>query len=97
MVSRSSIRRSRGAVVATTIGTALLAGCALVQPPPVPRLGQHGGAGDPGCVAALGRAQGALAAAGAAAGDPSGTAAAHAAHAGAMHEYHMCLARRGRP
>jgi hypothetical protein len=94
-VSPSSIGRVPG-VSAAVLGACLLTGCALVQPPPVPDLSWHGRGGDAACADALGRAHGALAAAGAAAGDPAGTAAAHAAHAEAMHEYHMCLAGHGR-
>lgn len=93
-------RSAAGARPLLLLGTLLLAGCALIQPPPIPRmprLGQHGGPGDAACVTALARAHGALAAAGAAAGDPQQIAAAHAAHAVAMSEYHTCLARPGNP
>jgi len=100
MARHSPIRSAAGAAPVAALAILLVAGCALIQPPPippVPRLGQHDGAQDVACVTALGQAHGALAAAGAAAGDPSAIAAAHAAHAVAMHEYHTCLARRGRP
>ena len=85
---------ARRAALATGLGALLLAGCALVQPPPVPQLGARDH-GDAACGAAISRAHAALA--GAAGGDPAATAAAHAAHAASMHEYHSCLARRGRP
>ena len=88
-----------GTVRAVMLPTLLLAGCAIIQPPPVPgvpRSGQYDGVGDAACASAIAQAHGALAAAGAAAGDPSATAAAHAADAAAMHEYHTCLARPGR-
>jgi putative copper export protein len=83
---------------AAVIGMALLviAGCALIQPPPMPGLVLRGGMNDASCASAVSRGHGALAA-GTAAGDPSSMAAAHAAHAGAMHEYHTCLALRSRP
>ncbi|AHG92917.1 hypothetical protein J421_5382 (plasmid) [Gemmatirosa kalamazoonensis] len=90
---------SRDTAVAAALAALLLAGCALLQPPPVPsvpRLGQRA-FGDAACGAEIGRAHSALAAVGAAGGDPAATAAAHAAHAAAMHEYHTCLARRGQP
>ena len=99
-MARYLLRSGPSTAPVVVLGTLLLAGCALLQPPPVPRapsLWQLGGAGDAACMTALGRAHGALAAAGAAAGDPSATAAAHAANAVAMHEYHTCLARRSRP
>ena len=99
MARRRSARSVSGTALATGLMTLLLGGCALIQPPPVPRLpgsGQHGVAGDASCATSLGQAHAALAAAGAAAGDPSATAAAHATHAMAMHEYHTCLARRDR-
>lgn len=91
----------RSAIVGSPIGvlaTLLLTGCALIQPPPVPRmprLGQSsGGVGDAACATFISQAHAALAAAGAAAGDPAATAAAHAASAAAMSQYHSCLARR---
>jgi hypothetical protein len=81
---------------AAVIGTALLvlAGCALIQPPPMPGLVLRGGVNDASCASAVSRAHGALAAG--VAGDPSSMAAAHAAHAAAMHEYHTCLASSAR-
>jgi hypothetical protein len=100
MAGRSLIRSAAGATPLVVLGTLWLAGCALIQPPPVPGvpgLGQRAGVGDATCTTALSRAHAALAAAGAAAGDPAATAAAHAAHAAAMHEYHTCLARAGGP
>jgi hypothetical protein len=86
------------AALIVAIGTLLLAGCALIQPPPVvgvPHLGRAGPA-DAACAGDVGRAHAALSAAGAAAGDPAATAAAHAASATAMHAYHTCLAQPGR-
>jgi hypothetical protein len=80
--------------------TLLLGGCALIQPPPVPRiprLGLRGSGADAMCAADIAQAHAALAAAGAAAGDPAATAAAHSAAAGAMHAYHVCLAQPRRP
>ena len=94
------IRSVPRTVPVVVLATLLLTGCALIQPPPVPRgprAARHDGVGDAACASAVAQAHGALAAAGAAAGDPSATAAAHAAHATAMHEYHNCLARRSRP
>jgi hypothetical protein len=84
----------------TMCGTVVAAGCALIQPPPVPpvpRLGMRAGAGTPSCAAGIARAHAALAAAGAAAGDPAATAAAHATAAEAMSMYHACLAQPSRP
>jgi hypothetical protein len=100
VAGRSLIRSPAGAAPVVVSGILWLAGCALIQPPAVPRvpsLGQSDGAGDSACMTAVRQAHAALAAAGAAAGDPAATAAAHAANAAAMHEYHTCLARRGRP
>ena len=100
MAGRSLIRSAAGAASVVVPGTLWLAGCAVIQPPPVPRvpsLGQGDAAGDAACITAISRAHAALAAAGAAAGDPAATADAHAASAAAMHEYHTCLARGGRP
>ena len=92
--------RTASAHLAAGIGAFLLAGCALIQPPPVPRvprLGVRAGPGDAACAADVARAHAALGAAGAAAGDPATTAAAHAAAAEAMAAYHACLAQPGRP
>ena len=99
MVNASRIRLA-SAGLAAAVGACLLAGCALISPPPVPqapRLGWRGAPGDAACAADVARAHTALAAAGAAAGDPAATAAAHAAAAGAMAAYHACLAQNGRP
>ena len=82
-------------LIATTVAS-FLAGCALIQPPPVPRVPQLSfwqRSGDAACGADIAQAHSALAAAGAAAGDPAATAAAHAAAASAMATYHACLAR----
>jgi hypothetical protein len=99
MNRRDLIDSAAGAAPVVVLGTILLAGCALIQPPPVPRVPRIAlrGGGDAACVTYVSQAHAALAAAGAAAGDPSATAAAHAASAVAMHEYHTCLARRGQP
>ena len=100
MAGRSLIRSAARAVSVVVAGTLWLAGCAVIQPPPVPRvpnLGQGDGTGDAACITAISRAHAAIAAAGAAGGDPAATADAHAASAAAMHEYHTCLARGGRP
>lgn len=95
---RSPIRTwSVSAVLLAAASAFLITGCALIQPPPVPRmphLGFRVGAGSATCDAEVARAHSALAAAGAAAGDPAATAAAHAAAAGAMASYHACLASR---
>ena len=99
MLNPSRMRSTSAALVAT-VGAFLLTGCALIQPPPVPRvpvLGLRGGPGDAACAADVARAHTALAAAGAATGDPAATAAAHAAAAGAMASYHACLARHSQP
>lgn len=97
---RSTLRATVGGMAAVA-ATALLAGCAMIQPPPVPRVprlgASRGGAGDAACAADIARAHVALAAVGAAAGDPVGTALAHGAVAEAMQSYHVCLARRGQP
>lgn len=82
------------------IAASFLAGCALIQPPPVPRVPQLSfwqRPGDASCGADIAQAHSALAAAGAAAGDPAATAAAHAAAASAMATYHACLARTNQP
>ena len=100
MDRRNLIGSAAGTALVVGLGALLLAGCALIQPPPVPRVPSFalsGGGGDAGCAAYVSQAHAALAAAGAAAGDPSATAAAHAASAVAMHEYHMCLARHSQP
>jgi len=100
MARRSSTRSVPGAALAAGLVTLLLGGCALIQPPPVPRMphfGLRGGAGSAMCAADISQAHVALAAAGAAAGDPAATAAAHANAAGAMHAYHTCLAQAGTP
>ena len=98
MINESRVRSTFAALVAT-VGAILLTSCALIQPPPVPRLrlGLWGGPGNAACGADIAQAHAALAAAGAAAGDPAATAAAHAAAAGAMATYHACLARSGQP
>ena len=86
-------------LIAMTV-VSVLTGCALIQPPPVPRVPQlrfWQPSGDAACGADIAQAHSALAAAGAAAGDPAATAAAHAAAASAMATYHACLARAGRP
>jgi hypothetical protein len=98
--SRTLLVSARLAAVA---GVFLLAGCALIQPPPVPRmpfLGERAGPGDAGCTTYVSQAHAALAAAGAAgaaADDPAATAAAHTAAATAMAAYHACLFRSGEP
>ena len=96
MARRRSVRSAASAVLVAALGTLPLGGCALLQPPPVPRvphLGLRGSPGDAACGADVARAHAALADAGAAHGDPAATAAAHAAAAAAMHAYHVCLAR----
>jgi predicted small integral membrane protein len=100
MARRSSTRPIPVAVLAASLATLLLGGCALIQPPPVPqmpRLGLRSTRGDAMCVGDISQAHAALAAAGAAAGDPAATAAAHAAAASAMAAYHACLAQASRP
>jgi len=77
------------------LATLLLIGCALLQPPPVPRMfhpGARAASGDATCAADIAQAHAALAAAGSAAGDPAAMAGEHAAAAGAMAAYHVCLA-----
>jgi hypothetical protein len=96
MARRSSTRPVPSAALVAGLVTLLVSGCALIQPPPVPRtprLGLRSGPGDATCAADIGQAHAALAAAGAAAGDPVATAAAHTAAAVAMHAYHVCLAQ----
>ena len=97
MVTLPPRRSPRCLALTASLATLFLAGCALIQPPPVPsvpRVGQ-GGLGGAACEPSISQAHVALA--GAAGGDPAATAAAHAAHAAAMSEYHNCLARRTRP
>lgn len=96
MIDQSRIR-SASATLAASAATFLLTGCALIQPPPVPRFGVRSYTGNAGCGAEVARAHVALAAAGAAAGDPAATAAAHATAAEAMASYHACLARTDLP
>ena len=100
MTERDSRRSAVGAALAG-LGLLVLSGCALLQPPPVPRFGvpsgNRFGVGVAACTADISRAHAALAAAGAAAGDPAATAAAHAAAAGAMSAYHACLAGSSQP
>ena len=98
-MDRRNLIGSAAGGASVVLGTLLLAGCALMQPPPVPRVPRIAlrGGGDAACETYVSQAHAALAAAGAAAGDPAATAAAHAANAVAMHEYHTCLARRGQP
>ena len=82
------------------LGTLLLSGCALLQPPPMPRLlhpGVRRAGSDALCAADISQAHAALAAAASAVGDPAAIAAAHSAAAGAMHSYHACLAQSSRP
>jgi hypothetical protein len=76
-----------------------LAGCAHLQPPPVPSVPRValGGPVAAACAPDIAQAHVALAAAGAAAGDPAATASAHAAYATAIATYHACLARPSRP
>ena len=96
MTTRSSTRSVPRAAVIAALTTSLLSGCALIQPPPVPRLpgmGMRTGLANAMCATYIAQAHSALAAAGAAAGDPAATAAAHAASANAMHAYHVCLAQ----
>ena len=86
-------------LIAMTVAS-FFTGCALIQPPPVPRVPQlrfWQGSGTAACGADIAQAHSALAAAGAAAGDPTATAAAHAAAASAMATYHACLARTSQP
>jgi hypothetical protein len=95
MARLSSTRSVPVAVLAASLATLLLGGCALIQPPPVPRMprfGLRGGTGD-ACTADIARAHAAFASAGAAAGDPVATAAAHATAAEAMSAYQVCLAQ----
>ena len=66
MAGRSLIRSAARAVSVVVAGTLWLAGCAVIQPPPVPRvpnLGQGDGTGDAACITAISRAHAALAAA----------------------------------
>src|SRR5438045_3438494 len=94
-MSRGSWTPSVLSALAAGLMTLLLGGCALIQPPPIPRMPRlvlRSGPADATCAAEISQAHVALAAAGAAAGDPAATAAAHAAAAGAMHAYHVCLA-----
>jgi hypothetical protein len=100
MARRNSTRSVLGAVLATGLVTLLLGGCALIQPPPVPRmprLALWGGHAQATCAADIAQSHAALAAVGVAAGDPAATAAAHSAAAAAMNAYHACLAQPGRP
>jgi hypothetical protein len=100
MAGHRSTRSVLYAVLATGLATLPLGGCALLQPPPVPRmpsLALRGYRADATCAADIAQAHAALGAAGAAAGDPAATAAAHSTAAGAMHAYHVCLAQSGRP
>ena len=86
--------------LAALAGVLLLAGCALIQPPPVPRvpfLGERAGPGDAGCTTYVAQAHAAFAAAGSAADDPAGVAAAHSAAATAMAAYQACLMRSDEP
>lgn len=99
MPGRRLVPSTLRAALAAALATTLLGGCAVLQPPPVPtmpRFGFRAGPADASCASDLSRAHGALAAAGAAAGDPATTAAAHAASASAMASYHSCLARAAR-
>jgi len=101
-MSMAKTNRARRAteLLITMLVASFLAGCALIQPPPVPRVPQlrfWQGSGDASCGADIAQAHSALAAAGAAAGDPAATAAAHAAAASAMATYHACLARTNQP
>lgn len=90
---------SASARLAATVGVLILAGCSLIQPPPVPsvpsvpRFGERAGRGEADCSTYIAQAHAALAAAGAAAGDHAATAAAHSQHAAAMAAYHACLSR----
>jgi hypothetical protein len=96
MIIPGSGRSATRAALITAVGTLLLTGCALIQPPPVPqvpRLRLLGGHGDAGCTAHIAQAHAAFATAGAAAGDPAATASAHASAASAMSAYHTCLAQ----
>jgi hypothetical protein len=93
MARRSSTRPIPVAVLAASLATLLLGGCALIQPPPVPRWGLRAGTADATCTADIARAHAAFAAAGAAADDPVAIASAHATAAEAMSAYHVCLAQ----
>jgi hypothetical protein len=96
MARRSSTQSIPVTVLASSLATLLLSGCALIQPPPVPRMprfGLRGGTGDATCTADIARAHAAFAAAGAAADDPVAIASAHATAAEAMSAYHVCLAQ----
>jgi hypothetical protein len=100
MTSRNFVRSAPRAALGVTLGSLLLAGCALIQPPPVPQVphfGLRAGAPDASCTADVARAHGALAEAGAAAGDPAATAAAHARAAEAMAAYQVCLSQPRQP
>jgi len=93
----ATLNRIRSAPrMAAAVGSLMLSGCALIQPPPVPQMphfGLRAGTPNASCTADIARAHAALAAAGAAAGDPAATAAAHAQAAKAMSAYHVCLAQ----
>ncbi|MGQ0642912.1 MAG: hypothetical protein ACT4P6_19370 [Gemmatimonadaceae bacterium] len=80
-------RHRFAASLVAAVSATLLAGCALIQPPLVPAVPALRTAPlwRPACSAAIARAHSALSTVGE---DP---AAAHAAHAIAMHEYHVCL------
>lgn len=100
MAMQNLVRPAPRVALATVAASLLLAGCALIQPPPVPRvphLGLRAGVDNPSCAADISRAHAALASAGAAAGDPAATAAAHARAAEAMSAYHVCLAQPRQP
>src|SRR3954470_14227388 len=100
MARRHSTRSILCATLISGLVMVPLGGCALFQPPPAPRMpspGLRAYRTDASCAADIAQAHAALAAAGAAAGDPVATAAAHSASAAAMHAYHVCLAQSGRP
>ncbi|MBB4634288.1 hypothetical protein [Longimicrobium terrae] len=98
---------SVSARLAAMAGVFLLAGCAAIQPPPVPAvprvpfLGERPSFGEGGCNAYVVQAHAAWASAGVASDDPAviaaAQAAANAAAAAAMAAYHDCVWRSNQP
>jgi len=84
-----AIRTGWRAALGPAAAAVLLVGCAALRMAPAPGRAARPPAGAALCTTAIARAHAALAVGGDSA---EAVAAAHAAYAAAMHEYHTCLA-----
>ena len=88
MIRVDDIPRAEWRVLTLVAVAVMLSGCGVIRTE-LARGARPAGDTSASCAGAIARAHAALAAAG---GSPAETAAAHATHAAAMHDYHTCLA-----